>query len=180
MTPEQRAARACSWDSSTRSRSPASTTCTSCARRSTRCAGSRRDRARRPRLPRSGARGDGTRRDEAGLPRPRGQRRLQRRREEAQRDPPDGGARAALAVLDETDSGLDIDALRIVARGVNALRGPDRSMIVITHYQRLLDYIKPDFVHVLVERQHRRVGRSHPCAPPRGPRLCRLRQPRPR
>ena len=55
-----------------------------------------------------------------------------------------------LAVLDETDSGLDIDALRIIAGGVNALRGPERSMIVITHYQRLLDYIKPDFVHVLV------------------------------
>jgi Fe-S cluster assembly ATP-binding protein len=55
-----------------------------------------------------------------------------------------------LAVLDETDSGLDIDALRVVASGVNALRGPERSMIVITHYQRLLDYIKPDFVHVLV------------------------------
>jgi Fe-S cluster assembly ATP-binding protein len=56
-----------------------------------------------------------------------------------------------LAVLDETDSGLDIDALRIIASGVNALRQPDRSMIVITHYQRLLDYIKPDFVHVLVD-----------------------------
>jgi len=56
-----------------------------------------------------------------------------------------------LAVLDETDSGLDIDALRVVASGVNSLRGPERSIIVITHYQRLLDYIKPDFVHVLVE-----------------------------
>ncbi len=56
-----------------------------------------------------------------------------------------------LAVLDETDSGLDIDALRVIASGVNALRGPERSMIVITHYQRLLDYIKPDFVHVLVD-----------------------------
>jgi Fe-S cluster assembly ATP-binding protein len=55
-----------------------------------------------------------------------------------------------LAVLDETDSGLDIDALRVIAGGVNALRSPERSMIVITHYQRLLDYIKPDFVHVLV------------------------------
>jgi Fe-S cluster assembly ATP-binding protein len=55
-----------------------------------------------------------------------------------------------LAVLDETDSGLDIDALRVIASGVNSLRGPDRSMIVITHYQRLLDYIEPDFVHVLV------------------------------
>ena len=53
------------------------------------------------------------------------------------------------AILDETDSGLDIDALRIVANGVNALRSPERSAIVITHYQRLLDYIKPDFVHVL-------------------------------
>ena len=56
-----------------------------------------------------------------------------------------------LAVLDETDSGLDIDALRIVADGVNRLRSPDRSMIVITHYQRLLDYIVPDQVHVLAE-----------------------------
>src|SRR5450432_3006343 len=54
-----------------------------------------------------------------------------------------------LAILDETDSGLDIDALRIVADGVNALRSPDRSMIVVTHYQRLLNYIVPDFVHVL-------------------------------
>jgi Fe-S cluster assembly ATP-binding protein len=53
------------------------------------------------------------------------------------------------AILDETDSGLDIDALRIVADNVNALRGPERSMLVITHYQRLLDYIKPDRVHVL-------------------------------
>jgi Fe-S cluster assembly ATP-binding protein len=54
-----------------------------------------------------------------------------------------------LAVLDETDSGLDIDALRIVADGVNRLRSPERSMIVITHYQRLLDYLVPDRVHVL-------------------------------
>jgi Fe-S cluster assembly ATP-binding protein len=54
-----------------------------------------------------------------------------------------------LAVLDETDSGLDIDALRFVANGVNALRSPQRAMLVITHYQRLLDYIVPDFVHVL-------------------------------
>jgi Fe-S cluster assembly ATP-binding protein len=54
-----------------------------------------------------------------------------------------------LAILDETDSGLDIDALRIVADGVNALRSPDRAMIVVTHYQRLLDYIQPDYVHVL-------------------------------
>ena len=54
-----------------------------------------------------------------------------------------------LAILDETDSGLDIDALRVVADGVNALRGPDRSTILATHYQRLLDYIQPDYVHVL-------------------------------
>jgi Fe-S cluster assembly ATP-binding protein len=56
-----------------------------------------------------------------------------------------------LAILDETDSGLDIDALRIVAQGINALRSPERAMIVITHYQRLLNYIVPDFVHVLFE-----------------------------
>ena len=55
-----------------------------------------------------------------------------------------------MAILDETDSGLDIDALRIVADGVNALRSPDRGFLVITHYQRLLEYIVPDFVHVLV------------------------------
>jgi Fe-S cluster assembly ATP-binding protein len=54
-----------------------------------------------------------------------------------------------LAILDETDSGLDIDALRIVAAGVNKLRSPERSFIVVTHYQRLLNYIVPDFVHVL-------------------------------
>ena len=57
----------------------------------------------------------------------------------------------ALAVLDETDSGLDIDALRVVANGVNALRRKDRAMLVITHYQRLLDYIVPDFIHVLYD-----------------------------
>ncbi len=62
-----------------------------------------------------------------------------------------------LAVLDETDSGLDIDALRVVATGVNHLRGPERSMLVITHYQRLLDYIVPDRVHVLA---HGRIARS--------------------
>lgn len=56
-----------------------------------------------------------------------------------------------LAVLDETDSGLDIDALRIVADGVNRLKGPDNAQVVITHYQRLLDYIVPDFVHVLYD-----------------------------
>ena len=54
-----------------------------------------------------------------------------------------------LAILDETDSGLDIDALRIVSNGVNALRSAERAMVLVTHYQRLLDYIKPDFVHVL-------------------------------
>ena len=63
-----------------------------------------------------------------------------------------------VAVLDETDSGLDIDALRIVAEGVNDLRGPERSMIVITHYQRLLNYIEPDFVHVLVDGRIAKSG----------------------
>ncbi len=56
-----------------------------------------------------------------------------------------------LAILDETDSGLDIDALRIVANGVNKLKSPDNATVVITHYQRLLDYITPDFVHVLYD-----------------------------
>jgi len=64
----------------------------------------------------------------------------------------------ALAILDETDSGLDIDALRIVAGGVNQLRSKDRAMIVVTHYQRLLDYIVPDFVHVLVDGRIARSG----------------------
>ena len=58
-----------------------------------------------------------------------------------------------LAILDETDSGLDIDALRIVAQGVNKLRTPQNATVVITHYQRLLDYIVPDFVHVLYKGQ---------------------------
>ncbi len=62
------------------------------------------------------------------------------------------------AILDETDSGLDIDALRIVAGGVNRLRGPERAMIVVTHYQRLLNYIVPDFVHVLVDGRIVRSG----------------------
>jgi Fe-S cluster assembly ATP-binding protein len=63
-----------------------------------------------------------------------------------------------LAILDETDSGLDIDALRIVAKGVNAMRSPERAMIVVTHYQRLLNYIVPDFVHVLVDGRIARSG----------------------
>jgi Fe-S cluster assembly ATP-binding protein len=64
----------------------------------------------------------------------------------------------ALAILDETDSGLDIDALRIVAQGVNALRRPDRATILVTHYQRLLNYIVPDHVHVLSEGRIVRSG----------------------
>nr|WP_305058160.1 Fe-S cluster assembly ATPase SufC [Mariprofundus sp. NF] len=64
----------------------------------------------------------------------------------------------SLALLDETDSGLDIDALRIVAKGVNTLRAPDRSVVMVTHYQRLLDYIKPDLVHVLVDGQILKTG----------------------
>ncbi len=66
-----------------------------------------------------------------------------------------------LAILDETDSGLDIDALQIVAQGVNALRSPTRAMVVITHYQRLLDYIVPDVVHVLAHGAIVRTGDKH-------------------
>ena len=62
-----------------------------------------------------------------------------------------------LAILDETDSGLDIDALQLVAKGINALRSPERAMILVTHYQRLLDYVVPDFVHVL---SHGRIVKS--------------------
>ena len=65
-----------------------------------------------------------------------------------------------LAILDETDSGLDIDALKVVAKGVNAMRSPERAMLVVTHYQRLLNYIVPDFVHVLVDGRIVRSGGS--------------------
>ena len=63
-----------------------------------------------------------------------------------------------LAVLDETDSGLDIDALRVVSEGINRMRSPDRATLLITHYQRLLDYVVPDFVHVLVDGRIVRTG----------------------
>jgi Fe-S cluster assembly ATP-binding protein len=63
-----------------------------------------------------------------------------------------------LAILDETDSGLDIDALKVVARGVNAMRGPERAVVLVTHYQRLLDYVVPDRVHVLVAGRIARSG----------------------
>jgi Fe-S cluster assembly ATP-binding protein len=66
--------------------------------------------------------------------------------------------RPRFMILDETDSGLDIDALKVVAAGVNALRGKDRAMLVITHYQRLLDYIRPDKVHVLSDGRIVRSG----------------------
>jgi len=65
-----------------------------------------------------------------------------------------------LAILDETDSGLDIDALRVVATGVNKLRRPDNATIVITHYQRLLEYIVPDVVHVLFDGRIVKSGRK--------------------
>jgi len=64
----------------------------------------------------------------------------------------------AIAILDETDSGLDIDALRIVSEGVNTLRGPDLGVLVITHYQRILNYIKPDFVHILMDGRIAETG----------------------
>ena len=63
-----------------------------------------------------------------------------------------------LAILDETDSGLDIDALKAVAKGVNAMRSPDRAIILVTHYQRMLDYVEPDFVHVLSDGKIIRSG----------------------
>jgi Fe-S cluster assembly ATP-binding protein len=63
-----------------------------------------------------------------------------------------------LAILDETDSGLDIDALKIVAEGINALRAADRSIILVTHYQRLLDYVQPDYVHVLAKGKIQQSG----------------------
>ncbi len=65
-----------------------------------------------------------------------------------------------LAILDETDSGLDIDAIKIVSDGVNSLRSKERSFLIITHYQRLLDYIKPDFVHVLINGKIAKTGCS--------------------
>lgn len=64
----------------------------------------------------------------------------------------------SLCILDETDSGLDIDALQVVANGVNAMRSPERSFIVVTHYQRLLDYIVPDYVHVLANGRIVKTG----------------------
>ena len=66
--------------------------------------------------------------------------------------------RPARAILDETDSGLDVDALRIVAEGVNSMRSPDRSFIIVTHYQRLLNYIKPDIVHILIDGRIVKTG----------------------
>src|SRR5580700_8565063 len=63
-----------------------------------------------------------------------------------------------LALMDETDSGLDIDALKVVANGANSLRGPDRAILLVTHYQRLLDYIKPDFVHVMMQGRIVKTG----------------------
>ena len=66
--------------------------------------------------------------------------------------------RPEIAVLDETDSGLDIDALRIVADGVNALRSPDRGFLIITHYTRILRYVRPDFVHIMLDGRIVREG----------------------
>ena len=76
-----------------------------------------------------------------------------------------------LAILDETDSGLDIDALKVVAAGVNSLRSPERAVVLVTHYQRLLDYIVPDRVHVLSERPHPQVRRPLARARARAARL---------
>ena len=81
----------------------------------------------------------------------------------------------SLAILDETDSGLDIDALKVVADGINALRGPERAMVVITHYQRLLDHVVPDKVHVLAGGRIVRSGGERACAGAGEPGLCRPR-----
>ena len=143
-------ARACSSRSSTRSRSRASATCTSCAPRSTPRA---RSTASRSSTPSTSSRLARAKMKLLDMPQALLERSVnegfsggEKKRNEifqmAMLEP-------RLAMLDETDSGLDIDALRIVADGVNALRGPERAMVVITHYQRLLDYIVPDFVHVL-------------------------------
>ena len=78
-----------------------------------------------------------------------------------------------LAILDETDSGLDIDALRLVANGINKLRAPDRAMVLITHYQRLLDYVVPDLVHVLSDGRIVRSGDKSLAAELEKHRLCR-------
>ncbi len=82
----------------------------------------------------------------------------------------------SLCILDEMDSGLDIDALRVAADGVNALRSPDRAMVVITHYQRLLNYIVPDFVHVMSKGTRREKRRQGTGAGARGFRLCAVRR----
>ena len=80
----------------------------------------------------------------------------------------------SFCILDETDSGLDIDALRVVADGVNALRSPERSFLVITHYQRLLNHIVPDSVHVMANGRIVRSGGPGARARARGERLCRV------
>ena len=119
-----------------------------------------RKRARRGAIPEAGARRDQAAGDAGRHAEAQRQCRLLGRRKEAQRSPADGHPAAALAILDETDSGLDIDALKIVADGVNALRGPDFSALVITHHQRLLDYLVPNRVHVLAA-----AASSAPVAP---------------
>ena len=103
-------------------------------------------------LPQDGRGGDGADQRPARVLQPLPQRRLLRRREEADGDPPAGAAQAALAVLDETDSGLDIDALNIVAHGVNTVaEGSDMGVLIITHYQRILHLVKPQFVHIMFD-----------------------------
>ena len=78
-----------------------------------------------------------------------------------------------MCILDETDSGLDVDAMKLVADGVNALRSPDRAFLVITHYQRLLDHITPDVVHIMADGRIVAVGRPRARARGRDQRLCR-------
>jgi FeS assembly ATPase SufC len=78
-----------------------------------------------------------------------------------------------MCILDETDSGLDVDAMKLVADGVNALRGAGRGFLVITHYQRLLDHIQPDVVHIMADGRIVKTGRSRAGAGGREERLCR-------
>ena len=109
-------------------------------------------------LPGDARREDGAAGDGRVLRRPLPERGLLRRREEAERDAADDPAEPKIAILDETDSGLDIDALKVVAKAVNSLRGPDFGAIVITHYHRILDHIKPDVVHVLMNGRIVKTG----------------------
>ena len=115
--------------------------------------GTRRNRVLSAPLRENGPAGDSER-----IHRSLGQRRVLGRRKEAERNFATGDVGNRFCRLDETDSGLDIDALKVVAKGVNTIRGPGIGILLITHYQRLLNYIVPDFVHVMSEGRIVRSG----------------------